>query len=102
MKAEKIFKDQEGNRYKVSVTLETSIHYGLCSFEWNVDVVKCLKGKRKFSPLYGDRYTDRRFYGLNREEVRNKINTIILDAIPKKWILEVQEIIIDALKYPCI
>lgn len=91
MTAEKIFRDADGNRFKVKASYYHDLYH---EHEWALRVSKCEKGKRTFVALFNpDNYRN-----LSGEEERKQRLALYASLIPWGWVREVQREVLDAIK----
>lgn len=98
MRADKIFTNENGDRYKIIVALSTD-SYGDKHF-WDIIVYFCPKGKRKWLML--NCQDDHEYRALDLKERDNYYKKFILSHISANWITEVQQLIISALNKPIV
>ena len=95
MKTERIYKKEDGSRYRITVSFHTNSYdpdFGI----WNMEVCVCAPGKRKFEPVVD--VDDYRYRCLSAEDRERFRRDKMMECIPEEWVRETQEEIIDKIR----
>lgn len=92
MRIEKIYKKEDGTKYKVTVDFYTT------SFnqKWDVTAEVCQPGKRKFTPIVNE--NDYRYRALSMEDRVKFAHKKLTEHIPVEWIRETQMELVEKIR----